>query len=323
MSERPDTPDWLRPLGKTGLTVSAVCAGGGPLGSMPGAFGYEVSDERGIATARRVLDGPITFLDTSNGYSAGESERRIGVALRAAGGLPPGFVLATKVDPGPDGDFSGSRVRASLEESLERLGLSRVQLLYLHDPERIDFGYATGPGGPVDALVELRRQGLADHIGVAGGPAPLLRRYLETGVFEALITHNRYSLVDRSADELIGFAHESGVAVVNAAVFGGGVLAQGVGTGGSARYAYQEASPEVVARIRAIEAACARHEVPLAAAALRFSVRDKRIASTIVGFSRPERVDETVRLASWPVPDELWTELAPLAAPPEFWLDPP
>jgi D-threo-aldose 1-dehydrogenase len=313
--------DWLRPLGNTGLTVSAVCAGGSLIGSMPETFGYEVSREQGIATVRRVLTSPITFLDTSNGYSVGESERRIGAALSAAGGLPRDFVLATKVDPSPDGDFSGARVRASLEESLEHLGLSRIQLLYLHDPERMEFGYAVAPGGPVDTLVELRRQGLAEHIGVAGGPVPLLRRYVETGVFEVLITHNRWTLVDRSAGGLIDLAGQRGVAVVNAAVFGGGVLARGAGA--LKKYAYRPAPPEIVERIQRMEQVCARFDVPLAAAALQFSVRDPRIASTIVGFSRPERVDETVRSAAWPVPEEVWAELEPLTAPPEFWLDPP
>ncbi|MER7717645.1 aldo/keto reductase [Streptomyces flaveolus] len=314
----PDAADWLRPLGATGQTVSAVCAGGAVLGSLPGMFGYEVPHEQATATVRRVLGGPITFLDTSNGYAAGESERRIGAALAEAGGLPDGFVLATKVDPDPAGDFSGSRVRASLEESLERLGLSRVPLLYLHDPERMDYAYATAPGGPVDTLLALRREGLVEHIGVAGGPVPLLRRYLETGAFEVLLTHNRFTLVDRSADELIDFAHERGVGVVNAAVFGGGVLARG--TARSTSYAYRQAPPEVVDRIRAMERACESHGVPLAAAALQFSLRDPRISSTVVGLSRPQRVDETVRNASWHVPDELWAELEPLAAPGRYWL---
>ncbi|MEU0742821.1 aldo/keto reductase [Streptomyces sp. NPDC006134] len=315
----PDARPWLRPLGGTGLTVSAVCAGGAVLGSMPEAFGYEVPRDRAVDTVRRVLAGPINFLDTSNDYGAGESERRIGAALAEQGGLPDGFVLASKVDPGPDGDFSGARVRASLEESLERLGLSRLPLLHLHDPERMDFGHATAPGGPVDTLVELRREGLVDHIGVAGGPAPLMRRYVETGVFEVLITHNRWTLVDRSAGELIDDAHARGMAVVNAAVFGGGVLARG--TARTTSYAYRPAPLEVLGRIREMERVCARHGVPLAAAALQFSLRDPRIASTVVGFSRPERVDETLRHASWPVPRDLWDELEPLAAPRRYWLD--
>jgi D-threo-aldose 1-dehydrogenase len=297
--------DWLRPLGRTGLTVSAVCAGGGVLGSMPANFGYDVSAQRGIDTAMRVLAGPITFLDTSNSYSGGESERRIGVAVGAAG-IPPGFVLATKVDR--DGsDFSGARVRRSLEESLQRLGVDRVPLLYVHDPEHISFEEGMAAGGPVEELLRIRDEGLADHLGVAGGPVGLLERYVRTGAFEVVLTHNRYTLLDRSAGPLLDVAVKEEVAVVNAAVFGGGILAKG--SASSDRYAYRSAPPEVLAAARAMEAACARHGVPLVAAALQFSVRDERVSSTVVGFSRPERVDECVEQLALDIPPELWSEL--------------
>jgi D-threo-aldose 1-dehydrogenase len=308
---------WLRPLGRTGLTVSAVCAGGGVLGSMPGVFGYEVPAQRGIDTVARVLAGPITFLDTSNGYSAGESERRIGAALAQAGTVPDGFVLATKVDP--DGaDYSGARVRRSIEESLERLGLSRVPLLYLHDPQQISFESAMAPGGPVEELLRIRDEGLAEHLGVAGGPVALMERYVRTGAFEALITHNRWTLLDRSAGQLIDAAAEQGVAVVNGACFGGGILAKG--SAASGRYAYRDAHPDVLAAVRAMEDTCARHGVPLAAAALQFSIHDPRIASTIVGFSRPERVDECVAQARFEIPDALWPELETQVPSSDHWL---
>jgi len=125
-----------RELGGTGLLVSPVCIGTSPLASMPGLYGYEVGAKRAEATIEAALDGPLNFLDTSNNYGAGSAETRIGAVLRRRGGLPPGFVLATKVDADPEtGDFSGARVRRSVEESLERLGLDRVQLMYLHDPE--------------------------------------------------------------------------------------------------------------------------------------------------------------------------------------------
>jgi D-threo-aldose 1-dehydrogenase len=311
--------DWLRPLGDTGLVVSAVGAGGGPLGSMPDSFGREVGADEGVATVRRVLAGPITFLDTSNAYSGGESERRIGRALAEVGGLPADFVLATKVDAGADGSFDGTRVRRSFEESTERLGLDRIQLLFLHDPEfAITFDEAMAPHGAVAELQRLKAEGLAGVIGVAGGDVDMMRQFVETGAFDVLLTHSRYSLVDRSADETITTARERGVAVVNAAVLGGSILA--VGTSQSTRYGYREASPDTVAAIEAIEGVCRAHEVPLAAAAIQFSLRDERISSTLVGFSRPERVDETVRLAEWPIPDELWTEVERHVPAPANWL---
>jgi D-threo-aldose 1-dehydrogenase len=190
--------------------------------------GYEVSTDQALATLRRVLEGPIKFIDTSNNYGEGESERRIGTVLAEVGGLPPGFVLATKVDPLPGStDFSGERVRASVAESLGRLGLERLQLVYLHDPERIDFAEATAPEGPVRALVELREEGLVEHIGVAGGPVQLMRDYLTLDVFEVVINHNRFTLLDQSAEPLIADSARRGVGFVNAAPYGGGILVKG------------------------------------------------------------------------------------------------
>jgi len=295
-----------RPLGATGLEVTGVCVGGAPLGSMPADYG-EVGAEQGIAVARRALAGPFNFLDTANNYGAGESERRIGVALRDAGGVPDGFVLATKVDRDAAGDFSGARVRRSLEESFHRLGLSRAQLVYLHDPEHISFEEGMAAGGPVEALVALRDEGLIEHLGVAGGPVDLLLRYLDTGVFEVVLTHNRFTLVDRSADPLLDAASIRGLAAVNGAPFGGGVLAKGPERRPS--YAYQPLTGAARSRIAALARTCAHHGVPLAAAALQHSLRDARIASTVVGISVPGRIDEVARLAEVPIPDELWEAL--------------
>jgi D-threo-aldose 1-dehydrogenase len=311
--------DWLRPLGRTGLTVSAVCAGGGPLGSMPQNFGYDVPAQRGIDTVTSVLHSPIRFLDTSNSYSGGESERRIGAAVAATGGLPDDFVLATKVDRDRNGDFSGARVRRSIEESLTRLGMQRVQLLYLHDPEHISFEAGMAPGGPVEELQRIRDEGLARHLGVAGGPVGLLRRYVDTGIFDALLTHNRYTLVDRSAEALIAAASAAGIAVVNAAIYGGGILARGIA--GSDRYAYSAAPRAVLRSVAAIEKTCAASGVPLPAAALRFSMRDPRITSTVIGISRPERVEECLRHVIWEIPAEFWAEIDRHVPEPRYWLN--
>jgi D-threo-aldose 1-dehydrogenase len=307
-----------RPLGGTGVSVTPVCIGGGPLGGMERLFGYATPAERGIKTALRTLEGPFNFLDTSNEYSGGESEKRIGEAIARAGGLPDGFVLQTKVDRDTTtGEYSGPRVRRSIEESLERLGLDRVPVLYLHDPEHISFEQGVAPGGPLEELVKIGEEGIAEHIGVAGGPVELLSRYLQTGAFQALITHNRWTLIDRSADELISKAVDLGVAVVNAAPYGSGILA--TGTSGRLDYAYRPADPRIVEQVRRMEELLAPAGVPLAAAALQFSTRDPRVASTIVGVSRPERIEQTAQLAAWPIPEELWPELESLAAPRETW----
>ncbi|MGW0229129.1 aldo/keto reductase [Actinopolymorpha singaporensis] len=301
-----------RRLGSTGLEVTPVCLGCGVLGGMPGIFGYDVAAERGVATVRAALASPLNFLDTSAGYSDGESERRVGAAIAEHGGLPPGFVLATKVDPDPrTGDYSGEQVRRSAEQSLERLGLDSFDLLYLHDPEVIGFEAATASGGAVEALVDLAEQGIARHLGVAGGPVDLLGRFVDTGAFEVVLTHNRYTLVDQSARGLLEQAKAAGVAVVNAAPFGGGLLAKGPDA--LRKYAYREADADLLARVRAMADACAAYDVPLGAAALQYSLRQPLIASTVVGISAPERVDQTLAWATWPIPDELWASLRPLA----------
>jgi D-threo-aldose 1-dehydrogenase len=302
-----------RPFGKTGLSVTPLCIGTSALGSFPAQYGYEVSTERAVATMRRVFEGPINFIDTSNEYGNGDSERRIGQPLAEIGGFPESFVLATKVDPvRGSSDFSGDRVRASAAESLERLGLNRLQLVYLHDPEKMTFAEGTAPGGAVDALVRLRKEGVIDHLGVAGGPIDLMRQYLATGVFEAVISHNRYTLVDQSAEPLLDDADQRGIAFVNAAPYGGGMLVKGPDV--VPKYCYQPVTAATLDRVREMQRLCASYDVPLAAAALQFSLRESRITSTIVGISEPERVEQTLQLAEWPIPEKLWEELEPLAA---------
>jgi D-threo-aldose 1-dehydrogenase len=314
----------VRALGRTGLRVTDLGIGTSPLANMPSLYGYQVPADRAVATITAVLASEkINFIDTSNGYGEdGSAERRIGAALGRSGGLPAGVVLATKVDPDPrTGDFSGARVRRSLTESMQRLGLDHIDLLHLHDPERITFAEAMAPGGAVEALADLRRDGLVSHLGVAGGPVGLMREYLDTGVFEVVLTHNRYTLLDRSAEELFRRAHEEGIGVLNAAPYGGGMLSKGPNE--QALYAYGRRDDTVADAARAMTAAAARAGVPLAAAALQFSLKAPFIDSTVVGVSSPDRVAETLELAEIPIPDSLWAELDDLVPPAKGWLDPP
>jgi len=301
-----------RPLGRTGLVVSPICVGTSALGSLPRLYGYEVDQARAQATLLAALAGPVNFLDTSNGYGGGESERRIGEALALLGGLPDGYVLATKIDPldvedGGRLDFSGERALRSVEESLDRLGLEHLELVYLHDPERIGFDEAMADDGPVATLLALQERGVVSHVGVAGGPIALLRRFVDTGHFSVVLSHNRYTLMDRSALPLFESCAEKGVGVVNGAPFGGGMLAKGPVA--QPRYCYREASREVRDRAAAMQAACERYGVPLAAAALQCSLRQPLVASTVVGVTRPERVAETLEHAALEIPEDLWAEL--------------
>lgn len=320
---RPGEPGWLRPLGGTGLQVSAVCAGAGPLGSLPRLYGREVSADEGVATVRAVIDSPIRVIDTSNNYSDGESERRIGTALAQVGGRPDGLVVVTKVDA-RGRDFSGARVRESLAESRDRLGLDVLPLVHLHDPENFEFAEIAARGGAVDTLVALKEEGLVGAIGLAGGRVQEMSRYLDLGVFDVLMVHNRWTLVDRSAGALLAAARERGLGVLNAAVYGGGILAGGGAAGATApTYGYRAAPAELVAAIDRMRRVCSRYGTDLGTAALQFSLRDPGIASTVVGMSRPTRVRQTLDAAAQVLPDALWEELADLLPPDRLWLDAP
>ena len=314
-------PTRPRPFGRTGLAVTPICIGTSPLASMPGLYGYSVDATRAEATIEAVLDGPFTFLDTSNNYGAGSAEERIGAVLRRRGGVPDGFVLATKVDADPEtGDFSGERVRRSADESLTRLGLGSVPVLYLHDPEyHVTFEEAMAPGGAVEALVSLRDEGVTAHVGVAGGPVALMRRFVETDVFDAVINHNRWTLVSQNAEPLLDEAASRGVAFVNGAPYGGGMLVKGPEV--QPRYAYRETPELVRSAVRSMQEACEDVGVPLAAAALQFSLRDPRVTSTIVGVSDPARIATTLELATAPIPDALWSQLDHLTPRTGDWLD--
>ena len=294
-----------RPFGRTGLQVTPLCIGAGPLGSMPEAFAYEVPLDRALETLRAFFKSPINFLDTAASYGFGESERRIGLVLKELGGVPKGVVIASKCDRDfKSGDFSGDQMRRSIDRSFELLGVDHIPIMHLHDPEWTTFENVMAKGGPLDVMRSYKDRGLVGCLGVAGGPVDMEIRYVETGAFDALITHNRYTLLNRSADRLIQIAHDRGMAVLNAAPYGSGVLAKGPAA--YPRYAYQEMSAEMRTRVEKMDAICKEYKVPLAAVALQFSMRDPRITSTIVGMSKPERMEQTLELARTPISDKIW-----------------
>lgn len=301
---------WLekRPLGKTGLEVTPLCFGATALGNMPATYGYSVGEDQAVETIRAILAGKVNFLDTAAEYGNGESERRIGLALKKVGGLPPGFVLATKADRAwQTYDFSAAQMRRSVETSLERFGLQQLQLLYLHDPEYGNIEEIMGRGGAVEELLKCKEEGLIAHLGIAGGPIDLMTRFVEMGVFETAISHNRYTLLNTEADPFWDVCVKNGVACVNAAPYGSGILVRGPSD--YPRYSYRPAPPELLQRACQVEAVCQRFGVTLAAAALQFSLRDPRIAATIVGVAQQEHLAETVKLAQEDIPTELWAEL--------------
>lgn len=258
------------------------------------------------------------FVDTARMYSGGRSEEVIGLALAeldpAERAEAAGRIITKTDRDGATDAFDADQVRRSHEQSLARLGLDRVRWLHLHDPYVIPFGEAEAPGGVIDAMVRIREEGAADAIGIAAGRTPVVTRYVHTGAFDMVLSHNRYTLVDRSATALFETARRRRMTTFNAAPFGGDLLAKGSAAGSS--YAYQPVSPQLRAWTADVEALCADYDVPLAAVALQFSLRSPLVDSTVVTASSPARVAQIRDLAATPVPDELWVSLDAYPAAP-------
>jgi D-threo-aldose 1-dehydrogenase len=295
-------------LGRTNLMATPICFGTSGIGDMPDTYGYGVDEERAKATIGAIFDSPVNFIDTSRIYGMGRSEERIGAVIRERG-LPPGFVISTKLDRDPETNrFDAAQARRSLEQSLKALGVERIDVLHLHDPEHArSLEEATSREGALGELFRIKEEGLATAVGLAAGKVSVMMPLLREWDFDAMITHNRFTLANRNAEEMMDLAHAKGIAVLNAAPYASGVLAKGVNE--YPRYVYQDASPEALDPIRKIEEICARYGVPPGAAALQFSTRDPRVTSTIVGVTKPERIQQTLEWASFPIPDALWAEL--------------
>ncbi len=311
-----------KPLGSTGYLVPPLCVGTSSWGRLRDGESSAASESRIAELADRSLgdDPRLRYIDTSNIYGDSHAETLIGKALARIGGRPDDCVIQTKLDRDlATNEFSASQMWRSLEQSLERLGLTRLQILFIHDPEVIGFEAAAAPGGPMEALIEMKRRGLVESIGISGGPVPMLQRFVDTREFDMLITHNRYTLVDNSAAHLLETAQSLGMGVNNAAPYGGGGLS---GRAGSAeRYGYRATPPAVRSAIEAMARICEEADVPLRAAALQFSLRDPLVSSTVVGVSSNDRLDDAIADAAADIPDSLWEELERLRPSASYALD--
>jgi D-threo-aldose 1-dehydrogenase len=288
------------------------------------------------AEAYAVLDAGraagITLFDTAPGYGNGLSEIRAGAYLRDHPGA--GLRLSTKVGrylvPGKgrntrdffaaplpfEGrfDYSYDGVMRSFEQSLLRLGMTSVDMVFVHDLDTGNHGdalehhYHALIDGGLRALDELRRAGDARAIGAAVNEPAIGARMLADGAFDVALLASRYTLLDQSAlDAFLPAAQARDVTVIAGGVFNSGILATGARPG--ARFDYGVAGADVVARVGRIEAVCARHGVPLAAAALQFTLAHPAIAMVLVGASRPERVADTAAASVHPIPAAMWAEL--------------
>ena len=294
------------------LNVSLLTLGTSGLGrdTVPGS----AEEESAVEFAQRLFESSHAFLDTSNNYAGGRSEAVLGLAMARIGADAVTRVIS-KVDCEPgSGVFDRDRVLRSFDETTARLGVDRLPLLHLHDPYTVTFDEAMGRSGAVEGLIELRESGRVDVIGVAAGPVPLMARYVETGVFDAVLIHNRMTLVDRSAEPVFADARERGMTVFNAAPFGAGILATGAREG--AMYAYRPATPALQEWVSRVERVCAAYGVTLPGVALHFSLRSPVVDTTVVGVSSAQRLAQLDELAASPIPDGVWAEIDELGPAP-------
>ena len=296
----------------TGVEITELSFGTSSLGSMPDTYGYEVPEQRALETLDRFFQGPVNMLDTSRNYAMGESEKRIGKAIKKIGAWPKNFVLSTKVDRNMETlVLDKRRTRESIEESLKTLSVDSVDILFLHDPEYVkDINDITKKDGAIDELFKLKEEGFAKAIGLAMGKIDIMFPMLKNWDFDVLINHNRFTLLNREANEMYDYAHNKNIAIINAAPYAGGVLAKGPNN--FKRITYQNVSEEKLEPARKIEKICKNYNIDIGAAALQFSIKDKRITSTLCGVTSVQSIEKNLEWASIEIPKECWNEILKL-----------
>ena len=294
-----------RVAGRTGLVLPVLGLGCAPLGKLP-SF---TPEGQALDTVSYSLENGVTFFDTAPLYGRGMSEQRLGAALS---GVPrDSYVLATKVGRLvlPDGsvrfDFTRDGVLRSIEESLERLQLPRIDILHIHDPdnhprEALDVVF------PV--LADLRSQGVIRAVGAGMNQAEMLAHFARNADFDCFLLAGRYTLLEQGAlDELLPLCQEKGIALFLGGVLNSGILATGAVAG--AKYNYADAPPEILERVRRIEVVCSRHRVPLRVAALQFPLAHPAVSSMVVGAISPQEVEQNLQALDIAVPMDVWEEL--------------
>lgn len=308
------------------MTAADLGLGGAPVGNLYRA----VEEDVALATVRTAVELGFRHIDTAPHYGAGLSEERIGRAL--AGLHRPFTQVSTKVgrllELDPDHrpgeldphdfevpavrrrrwDYSPAGLRRSLEESLVRLGLDRVEIVYLHDPDV--FGLDEGIRVALPELAAMREEGLVDKIGVGSTDADALARCVAEADLDLVMCAGRYSLLEQpAAVRLLPLCLRRGVEVVAAGVYGTGALATDV-LPEHVRYDYVPASAEVLQRLRGLHRLCAEHDVPVPVAAVQFVARHPAVSTVVLGARNPEEVRVADERMRWSVPLELWEALA-------------
>ena len=320
-----------RKLGSSPLEVTTLGFGGAPLGDI-----YERLDEdQALATLRAAYDAGVNLFDTAPLYGYGLSEHRTGHVLRQ---LPrDSFVLSTKVgrrlkpeDPAridrgqwqggldfqPVYDYSYDGTMRAVEESMHRLGITRIDILLIHDVdvwthgsrEACDRYFAEAMEGAYVALDELRRNGDVSAIGVGINEADMCARFARAGDFDCMLLAGRYTLLEQGAlDDFLPLCIEKNIGIMLGGPFNSGILATGPVPG--AKYNYQDAPPEILERVGRIQAVCEHHGTPLACASVQFPLGHPQVATIIPGAVSPAEVARNVAQMDAAVPADLWAEL--------------
>ncbi|HVX99411.1 MAG TPA: aldo/keto reductase [Pseudorhodoplanes sp.] len=317
-----------RALGRTGLNVSVLGFGGAPLGESHARY----PEDQAIGAITTALALGITMFDTSPLYGHGMSEHRFGTALRQ---VPrDSFVLSTKVgrwtDPriaeGKPGSVGGFKHKAffdysydgamkSFEQSLLRLGLNSVDLLFIHDvdvwthgKDMIEQRFREAMDGAYRALARLREEKVIRGIGIGVNEADMCERFARAGDFDVMMLAGRYTLLEQGAlDIFLPTAVEKKIAILIAGAFNSGILATGPRP--NALYNYKPAPEDILERVRRIEAVCKRHGVELPRAAMQFPLAHPAVASVVLGAVHPDEVRRNIDQLARPVPSALWAEL--------------
>jgi D-threo-aldose 1-dehydrogenase len=323
----------LRELGTTGLKVTELGFGTAPLGNLFRPLADTVARET-LAAAQA---GGFGYYDSAPFYGFGLSERRLGDALRGR----KDTVLSTKVGrllkpiPGPVDetvarhgyatpmpfepvfDYSYDAVMRSFEQSLQRLGLSRIDILYIHDIGRLTHGEKNAArmaeltkGGGLKALEELRAAKAISGFGMGVNEVPVCLEVMDHARLDVILLAGRYTLLEQKPlDDLFPRCEAAGTAIVVGGPYNSGILAVGTKSGAPLFYDYAPAPAEVIEKVKRIEAVCASHGVPLAAAALQFPLAHKLVASVIPGLDSPQKVEQTLALYRHKIPAALWQDL--------------
>lgn len=289
-----------------------------------------LTEDQAFEVLEAAWDAGVRYFDTAPHYGLGLSERRLGAFLRTR--PRDAYVLSSKVGrllvPDPPGadrldldndfhvpaalrrewDFSTDGVRRSLEESLERMGLDRIDLLYLHDPDRHDLERDLDMGAA--ALAALKQEGLIRAAGLGSMSTEALELGARTGGLDVLMVAGRLTLAEQPAlHAVLPACERTGTAVVAASVFNSGILARD-DPGEDARYEYGSVPAPLLARVRRIAAVCHDAGVPLPAAALQYTRRFAPVVSVVAGSSRPDQIRRNAEWSTLPIPEDLWRELA-------------